>query len=281
VRTPDENGGKKAKCPKCKGTITIPAAGSYTAASQPQPATEIATIQPSDLNAPVGLGNIKFCEDIEPDYEKKWYTFLIPTYDELSLFLASVALILLLIGNSEMRTFLWAIITDDIRNIALLIILFLSMCMCLYQPFIIRKKNPAEKYLMLFFAVLVNGAGGIIAGNYMLEHTVGWLAIFPAWNIINGIILLAMFRYKFIDYRSISDRDTNAPEVILGLVVIIAIYIICNFVYKQYWAITLSICLAYSTSLSKSLRMAFPSQQRITTTEQSDRAKDNHIGKCA
>src|SRR4030042_2297481 len=110
VKTPDENGGKKGKCPKCKSMILIPAAQPANAVDGSQ--SETISIE----NSPIGLGNIEFCEDIEPEYEKRWFNFLIPTYDELSLFLTSVALILLALGNSGMWTFLWEAAKKDDDN---------------------------------------------------------------------------------------------------------------------------------------------------------------------
>jgi hypothetical protein len=260
-RTSDENGGRKAKCPKCKGIITIPAPG--------ESQSEIIDIKPSDANNPIGLGNIQFCEDIEPDYGDRWYRFIIPTYDELSVFLMIVSLTLLVISNSETRAFLWNFISDDWRNICFIPMAFIALCVCLYHPFTRRKKSIAGKWLMLGVAVIANGYTGILAGEYMLKQTVDWLAIFPFLNIINGIILLAMFRFRVIDYRSISNRDTNTAEIIIGLLVIISIYVACNFVYKQYWAVTLSVCVVYATSFSGALRKAFPMQQRIGTSQPS------------
>jgi DNA-directed RNA polymerase subunit RPC12/RpoP len=261
VRTPDENGGKKGKCPKCKSMILIPAGQAADAVGVKQ--SETVSIE----NSPIGLGNIEFCDDIEPVYEKRWFNFLIPTYDELSVFLISVSLVLMAASNSAMRSFIWGCILDDWRNIILSLIMFIALCFCLYQPFVMRRKNIGEKTIMLGVAVIVNGGTGILAGNYMLEHTVGWLVIFPVWNIINGLMLLAMFRYKIIDYRNISDRDTNTAEIILGAVVILTILIICNFVYKMYWAVTLSFCVIYATSLSKAFRTAFPGRQRIVISQ--------------
>jgi hypothetical protein len=78
-----------------------------------------------------------------------------------------------------------------------------------------------------------------------------------------------MFRFAIIDERSISDRDTNAVEIIFGLMVIIAIIITCNFIYKLYWAVTLSLCVVYATSLSKAFQKAFPGRQRIVISQPS------------
>jgi hypothetical protein len=264
VRTSDENGGKKAKCPKCKGIITIPAGQTADAVEGLQ--SETISIE----NSPIGLGNIEFCEDIEEEYEKRWFNFLIPTYDELSVFLIAASLILITINNSEMRAFLWGYILDDWRNIILLLMIVFALYVCLCQPFITRRKNIGEKYLMLFVAVFVNGGTGIIAGGYILDNSADWLAIFPLWNVINSLILLIMFRFAIIDERSISDRDTNAVEIIFGLMVIIAIIITCNFIYKLYWAVTLSFCLIYAASLSKAFRTAFPGRQRIVISQPSE-----------
>jgi hypothetical protein len=255
IRTSDENSGKKGKCPKCKSVIIIP----FAVKSH----SDIEIVNSPEANAPIGLGNINLCEDIEPDYEKKWYSFLIPKYNELSTFLMGISLILLTIVSSELRKFIWTSLFEDWRNVFLLFMAVGSLCVCLYHPFTTKKKNPADRLAMLCFAVLINGGAGILSGDYMLKQTTGWLAIFPTWNIINGILLLAMFRYRYIDERSISGRDTNITEIVISLMVLITIFTVCNFIYKLYWAITLSICIAYATSLSN----VFHGQQQTAASQ--------------
>ncbi len=75
----------------------------------------------------------------------------------------------------------------------------LGMFLCLYHVFTQRQKTDIEKGIMLLFAITVNAATGIIAGFYMLKESPGWLLVFPAWNIINSILLIVMQYVKLFD----------------------------------------------------------------------------------
>jgi DNA-directed RNA polymerase subunit RPC12/RpoP/uncharacterized membrane protein YuzA (DUF378 family) len=260
----DDVVGKKGKCPKCQHLLLIPRT------TKGRPAISIDTPRPQhNYSVPAKQTNAPPCddnsienyrdEDLADVYAEK-RGFFIPIYDELSLFTMSVALILLAIGNSRMREQLWrfASATDDWSFGFWIVIAIAGLCVCLYHPFTKKEKHPAEKMLMLAFAVLANGATGILAGTYMLKHTSGWLLIFPLWNIINGLILLAMFRFDIIDESCISDRDATMAQVIVGLTSVFILFILCNFVFKLYWAITFSICIVYSTSFDKAIQTVLP-----------------------
>ena len=110
------------------------------------------------------------------------------------------------------------------------------------------------------FAVLTNAGTGIISGWYVLNssHIQNWQIIFPMWNIINGILLLVMLRFRIVDEECISDRDATAGQVFRGLIAVIVIFIFCNYVFKLHWAITFSICIIYTTSFDKALQSVFP-----------------------
>ena len=186
--------------------------------------------------------------------------FFVPTYDELSLFLMTATLILLWIMNSKMRDEVLELTRhlDDYRLYILVIMPLPGMFVCLYHVFTSREKTDVEKLLMILFAVLVNGGTAILAGTYMLKHTVGWLVIFPAWNIINGTLLLSMVRFGIINEECISDREATLVQIILGLIAVLVILILCNYVFKLYWAITFSICIVYTTSFDRALQNVFP-----------------------
>ena len=111
---------------------------------------------------------------------------------------------------------------------------------------------------MLLFAITINAATGIIAGFYMLKDCPGWLLIFPAWNIINSILLITMQYVNLFDENQISDRDATITQVIIGLAVILIIFYICNNVFELHWAITYSICIIYTTSFDRGLQSVFP-----------------------
>lgn len=188
--------------------------------------------------------------------------WLIPVYDELSLFLTATTLILLYIVNTTMRVQIHNWISEY-NNVWIYIVGAIFLCglyLSVYHVFITREKTEAEKWGMLIFAVMANAITGIIAGLYVLknDNVRDWQLVFPIWNIINGALLLLMLRFKIIDEECISDRDANATEVVIGLTAILIIFAICNYVFKLYWAITFSICIIYATSFDRALQSVFP-----------------------
>jgi hypothetical protein len=200
-------------------------------------------------------------QDDEPAeiYEEK-HGFFVPTYDELSLFLMAVTLIVLYLTNGRMREeVIGFAMRGDILRLCIYLPIFLAgMFLSLYHVFTPRAKTDIEKGIMMLFAVTMNAASGIIAGLYMWKHFRGWLVIFPIWNIVNGILLLLMLRLKIIDEECISDRNMTAAQVIIGLAAVLSIFALCNFVFHLYWAITFSICIVYTTSFDKAVQSVFP-----------------------
>jgi hypothetical protein len=85
-----------------------------------------------------------------------------------------------------------------------------------------------------------------------------WQLVFPIWNIANGVLLLLMLRLKVIDENCISDREATLVQIILGLTAVLVIFLLCNYVFKLYWAITFSICIVYTTSFDRALQNVFP-----------------------
>ncbi len=258
--------GKKGKCPKCAHVLVVPKTTKGRPAISVEKTEPVTAAQSRHSSATDDFLELK-TRQIDPDEAKELMTdvykesfgFLIPTYDELSLFLIAITLIMLCVFNINMRDQLWKFVmqTDDLRTYILVALLFAALCLCLYHPFTTREKSNPEKWLMLVLAVLANGGIGIAAGAYMLERTVGWLAIFPLWNIINGLFLLVMLRLKVIDEKCITDRDATPFQVGFGLIAVVIIFIICNFIYQLYWAITFSICIVYTTSFDRALQSVF------------------------
>ena len=249
----DDGIGKKGKCPKCRHELRVP----KTTKGRPAISTEktLPIQHPADT-APKGY---LYTDDLAELYKEKvgWF---IPTYDELSLFLMAITLILLCIANFPMREQIqkW-MATNHYLLVYIVVAIFLcGLGLSIYHVFTTREKTYIEKWIMLLFAVLTNAGAGIISGWYVLNRIQNWQIIFPMWNIINGALLLVMLRFRIVDEECISDRDATAGEVIRGLIVVIVIFIFCNYVFKLHWAITFSICIIYATSFDKALQSVFP-----------------------
>lgn len=178
---------------------------------------------------------------------------LTPRYDELTLFLMATTFLLLLFTNATLRAeadeFLFTRFDPRLLILVLLAVAGLVLSIC--HVFTRRPKSSFEKFLMVLFAVCINGYGGIAAGVHILGQSKGWLIVFPIWNIICGAWLLLLFRCHAIDDSNVSDRNAALPQALIGLAALGALFTLCQYVWDCYWAITLSICVVYATSFSE------------------------------
>jgi hypothetical protein len=250
----EDGRGKKGKCPKCNHLVVVP----WTTKGRPA----ISADTPEQLQqARETIAILSTAQDTAELYREKTGWF-IPAYDELSLFLMAATFILLGATNATMREQIQKLMmkSNDVRIYFLAVIFLCGMGLSIYHIFTTREKNNYEKMVMLFFAVMANAGTGIISGWYVIKNSDvhNWQLIFPIWNIINGALLLLMLRFRIIDEECISDRDANTTEVIIGLIAVLIIFALCNYVFKLHWAITFSICIIYTTSFDRALQNVFP-----------------------
>jgi hypothetical protein len=262
---PDDGVDKKGKCPKCNHLLVVP----WTTKGRPaiSPNEESIPERPKPYIPEWDKGHLwPVPADELIELCKESFGFLIPTYDELSLFLMSVTMIVFYLANSRMRnqidTFFVKAAEINAWILFVPLVLFLAtLGLCIYHVFTTREKTVFEKKVMVGFAVLTNLVTGTIAAVYTLTNAVAsdWLLVFPIWNIINGVLMLLMVSLGIIDEECISDRDANATEVVIGMVAVLIIFALCNYVFKLHWAITFSICIIYTTSFDRALQNVFPS----------------------
>jgi hypothetical protein len=168
MRAQEDGRGKKGKCPKCNHLVVVP----WTTKGRPA----VSSDTPESLQrvkeaiAPLSIAQ-DLPDDIAEIYREKT-GWLIPTYDELSLFLMAVTFILLGATNNTMREQLYNGITgiDDLRVYFLCVVFLGGIVLSLYHVFATREKTDYEKMVMLFFAVMANAGTGIISGWYVLEN---------------------------------------------------------------------------------------------------------------
>jgi hypothetical protein len=277
VRTANSNAGKKGTCPICKSLIIVPA----TQISIPQQHERISTGPipgQTEPNRDQALPTAPFAEadpaattdsPAEPagrsESAKKKPGLLTPHYDEATLFAMSVVFVLLYAADKTMRADLHSLypshrdVSDSFAIVLLLVLFVGGIAFSIIHAFSKRKKTVPEKVAMLFFAVLVSGGTGLYAGNYMIQHSEGcYLLIFAIWNVIYSGLLLIKFTPIFlggpIDTSYISDEKATPPQVLLALTAVVVIFICCRYWFGLHWAITFSICIAYTTSLDRAVR---------------------------
>lgn len=242
IRTSNKSAGKRRKCPRCKSPVIVP---SLADKSDAEIVREVLGAKPR--------------RDSRHRAEGKRRGLLRPHYDEVTLFSMSITFILLLLISKTMRTDLHKLIFYDFDlRIVLLAVFFLAgIPFSIFHAFSTREKHLGEKAAMLLFAVFVSAGTGIYAGRHMLQTTTGWLMLFPIWNIIYGGLLLLMFRMRLIGINRISDQNATRRQIMLGLIAVLIIVVCCQFWFRLHWAITFSICIAYTTSLDKAVRSVF------------------------
>jgi uncharacterized membrane protein (DUF106 family) len=201
---------------------------------------------------------------MKPDRRNPIVRLLIPQYNELALFLMSIAFVLLFFTHSDLRAGSHEILfkSFDPRTYVALVLFVLGILFSLYHVFTTRLKTDWEKIAMLFFAVMANGFSGVAAGMHMLEDSHGLLMVFPIWNIVNGVLLLFMYRFNIIDESSILDDNATLFQVILGMIVVVTTFAVCRFVFEMYWAITFSICVAYASNVNGTVQDVFSGSNR-------------------
>lgn len=181
----------------------------------------------------------------------------IPRYNAITLFLMSLAFVLIFCTNAELRTGFHDLFFEnklDPRIYIAFCLFVAGILFSLYHVFTARKRTDWEKIAMLFFAVFVNVLSGIAAGMHVLKDTYGVLVIFPVWNIINGVLLLIMYRLHIIDESSIVDDYATSFQVLLGSIVVVTALVACRFIFAIHWSITFSICVSYATNINRTFQ---------------------------
>jgi hypothetical protein len=264
----EDGRGKKGTCPKCKHIIYVPQVFNPESNISPlalkpleeSPYQKVVNEQDKDTSTIIEeFPQPGLSDDTTEIFEEK-LGFLIPNYDELSLFLMAGVFIMLYFTNSKLQDDItWYLMRLGVwRRYIYLGLFMLGMFLCLYHVFTKRQKTEAEKSIMLLFAVSINAATGFIAGFYMFKESPGWLFVFPVWNIINSILLIVMQYVNLFDEDRISNRDATITQVILGSIAILIIFYICNYIFNLHWAITYSICIIYTTSFDRGMQSVFP-----------------------
>ncbi len=192
------------------------------------------------------------------EYRKPFRLF-IPQYDEIVLFTMSLTCLLLLIAgilSAKPEIDIVSLRENDLKKVLIVMVIPLifvaGLTLSIYHAFVDRPKTTLEKSIMLFFAVLLNTFSGFMAGGYNLANLPNasvWLMVFPIVNMVNGIILLFMWRVGVLDESSISDRHAPRGKVLLAAAMVLILFYLCQVVYKLMWIQTLSICLVYSVNL--------------------------------
>jgi hypothetical protein len=135
----------------------------------------------------------------------------------------------------------------------LFLLLVFGMACSLVSVCLRRKKPELMKWAMLIFAIYVTAGTGGYAGWLVLSRGPVWLVVFPAWNILNGLVLLAFYRAPGVDTECMVDEKATPGRVVIAALVVFLLLTTCCFLFRLHWAITYSIVVAYAMNLHNSL----------------------------
>jgi DNA-directed RNA polymerase subunit RPC12/RpoP len=251
LSTDDNNRGRSGRCPLCNHDVFVP-----------KIAAEKSTVSTGFSKKPI-LSSLYIRDDDWAELYKEFF----PAYDELTLFLTAFTLIMLFIANASLRELihkLWIIAPNSLFIYLGPAIFLCGFALSIYHFYSTREKTDFEKWVMFVFAIGTNICTAVIAGIYMLRESAGWVIIFPIWNLFNAVLMILMNMF-LIDqhcttiYRyCITDRQATYHQTIISLTAVFLIFAFCNFVFNLHWAVTFSICIAYTTSFDKALQSVFP-----------------------
>jgi len=194
---------------------------------------------------------------------------IIPILSETSVFLVSLTVLLAFIVNISsiininFPEFIKNILTNkdsyrsehDVDPVDIIITLIWGFFLSIYHPFSKRQKTDEEKSRMLVYVFIVSYFVGFIAFLYAIPGlSMGFKGIFiftiTFINLISALLLGAA-SYKMGSAFFISDEDAKGSDIIIGSIVVILIFLYSNYILKNSWPITFSMCLVYSLNVHR------------------------------
>ena len=173
-----------------------------------------------------------------------------PKIHELSAYLIALSCCWLLVTHAKLRQTLLIIFggfgSMSPFFIGLGLVATLGLLLSLVNAFIQRKKSASEKFLMGWFIMGASGAASFVVGLEMLPSRSSLLMILPVWNMLAGLWML--FQMGFEKYE-VNDEDATPGEVLGTTVILVLILLLADFGLRLSWAMTLSICIFYATSI--------------------------------
>lgn len=152
--------------------------------------------------------------------------YIIPRYDEISLFAMSFTCTLLMVvglfSTSEIRFHSPA--RYERGMLLVFLVFFTGLVLSIYHALVNRPKLRWEKLCMLVFAVLMNAFTGLLAGAYAFSIADGWLTVFPILNILNSVLLLSLLRSRVITESDISDQNASHVQVAFTAAVVTILF---------------------------------------------------------
>jgi len=194
-----------------------------------------------------------------------------PRFSEGQLFLMSFFFVIMLVSNRELWTELVALnkhlffYTGALAVWAFIIeaMFFFGVILSLYHFFVKTKKSKYTKRYLYTFGSFMLITVGILSGAYLLgadahdSDVVNLLyLIFPAQNILYGLILLFTFSSKHAR-RLVDDDDGDLNEILVSLPVLIVFIIVGIWIMDIHWSMIFSAVMFYIAFINTYVQNVF------------------------
>jgi|WetSurMetagenome_2_1015567.scaffolds.fasta_scaffold120310_2 hypothetical protein len=188
---------------------------------------------------------------------------LIPRYTEVSLFLTALTFVLVYLSNNEAASIVTGFAVLSTRMFLLFIFYVLGLIFSFYYAVSDKETPSIAKLCMLIFIMLTNLGVALFAFISISREVHDYYIIFPALNVINALIILTLFRAKIVDENCISDENARPVELLIGSAAVLILFLISQYVLKNYWAITFSICLSYSSIINDAVTRTLFREKKV------------------
>lgn len=187
----------------------------------------------------------------------------LPQYDEIELFFINLTIVTLFIVDPLFRQDFFGLI--PLIDPRIFIVIFLGFLYTIYHSLFIEKNNLG-KTVMGIYIIFLNLFVGF-KGIYLLKDSIplDYNIIFPVINVLISVVLLAAMRGDFFHPEEvISNRQARRKEIILGIIFIPAMVIASQYLFKNNWIITFSVCLFYFGLIHSFFTKLIFGEQEIT-----------------
>jgi hypothetical protein len=174
-----------------------------------------------------------------------------PRLQEISTYLIALSFCWLFLFHPELRQGFYMFFTGFESMspffLALGLIITAGLLLSLIHAFIKRKKLALEKAIMGWSVLGISGVTSFFVGVEMLPSRSSIVLVMVAWNILMSILLLLQMGMQRYD---MSDNDASFAEVIVTTAILVIVLLLSDLYFRLSWAITLSICIFYATSIA-------------------------------
>ncbi len=171
-----------------------------------------------------------------------------PRFHEISTYLIALSFCWLFIFHPELRQGYYLLFTGFETMspffLALGLIVTAGLLLSLIHAFTKRKKLAFEKAIMGWSILGISSVASFLVGTEMLPSRSSIMTILVTWNILMSIMLLMQMGSQKYE---ISDDEASFAEVIVTTVILVVILSVSDLYLRLSWAMTLSICIFYST----------------------------------